>query len=141
MIEFESAGDGAFLVSMRVRKADAPHPRDAALIRDLTLLFRVFNRRHFGDKLPEVPIRLTGRFHRTLANLREVDTDPSIVWFVFSRQYVERASSASIKDTLLHEMIHLWQHEQGQREYHNALFRAKARELGVDPHACEGSEP
>lgn len=42
---------------------------------------------------------------------------------------------AEMLDTLLHELIHLWQDRHGRpgrNNYHNGQFRAKARELGLN---------
>ncbi len=37
--------------------------------------------------------------------------------------------------TLLHEMVHQWQQESGLPVAHDRAFRAKAREVGIDPRA------
>ena len=137
MIEIESAGRGAYLVSRRVRRGDAPHPVDGALVRDLERLFVAFNRRHFKGQLPKPPIRITGRFRRKLAECRQVDGEAGIVWLVFSRHHVATAPADKIRDTVLHEMVHLFQHHTGQPVRHDAMFKAKARELGIEDTACE----
>ena len=137
MIEIESAGRGAFLISRKVRRGDTPQSGDAALVRDLGRLFAAMNRRHFKGALPVAPIRLTGRFRRKLAELRQVDGEAGIVWLVFSRHHVATATAERIRDTMGHEMVHLYQQHNGQPVRHDAMFKAKAREMGIDDGACE----
>jgi hypothetical protein len=36
-----------------------------------------------------------------------------------------------VEETLLHEMVHLWQHANGHPVNHGPAFRAKAREVGA----------
>ncbi|MBK9979243.1 MAG: hypothetical protein IPP20_15230 [Gemmatimonadetes bacterium] len=38
-------------------------------------------------------------------------------------------------DTLLHEMVHQWQEENGHPIDHGPLFRQKAHEVGTTPRA------
>ena len=38
-------------------------------------------------------------------------------------------------ETLLHEMVHQWQYEEGLPVDHGARFRSKAREVGIEPAA------
>jgi hypothetical protein len=54
---------------------------------------------------------------------------------VLSHRHIARDEWQEVHDTLLHEMIHQWQAEQGLKVDHGATFRAKARELGVEPRA------
>jgi hypothetical protein len=54
---------------------------------------------------------------------------------VISRRHIGRHGWRDALDTLVHEMVHQWQHEQGFPVDHGARFRRKARELGIDPFA------
>ncbi|MFM8909711.1 MAG: SprT-like domain-containing protein [Gemmatimonadota bacterium] len=46
-----------------------------------------------------------------------------------------RDGFAAALETLLHEMVHQWQHEQGLPIDHGAEFRRKCREVGAIPSA------
>jgi hypothetical protein len=54
---------------------------------------------------------------------------------VISRRHIRREGLAAALDTLLHEMVHQWQDENGLKIDHAAAFRKKAREVGVAPIA------
>ena len=43
--------------------------------------------------------------------------------------------------TLLHEMVHQWQHETGRPVDHGTEFRAKCREVGITPAARRDVTP
>ncbi len=117
------------------RTPDRPRPGDLAPIERLARLFREANAAHFGGALPELPIRLSGRMRTRLGQLcLEHGTGvPSEI--TLSRRHVERHGADEVADTLLHEMVHLWQCVSGHRVDHGATFRAKARAVGVVPAA------
>ena len=46
-----------------------------------------------------------------------------------------------LEATLLHEMVHQWQHETGRVVDHGAEFRRKAREVGITPAARRDVTP
>ena len=48
-----------------------------------------------------------------------------------SRRHLRRHGWAEALETLLHEMVHQWQDENGHPVDHGTLFRAKAREVGI----------
>jgi len=53
-----------------------------------------------------------------------------------SRRHIRRDGWDEALHTLLHEMVHQWQDEQGLAVDHGASFRAKARAVGITPLAC-----
>ncbi|HEY8833823.1 MAG TPA: SprT-like domain-containing protein, partial [Gemmatimonadaceae bacterium] len=55
---------------------------------------------------------------------------------VLSRRHIRRDGWDEALHTLLHEMVHQWQDEQGLVVDHGASFRAKARAVGITPLAC-----
>ena len=54
---------------------------------------------------------------------------------VISRRLCRKAEAGEAEKTLRHEMIHLWQHEQGHKPGHGRDFRRWAEKLGVHPRA------
>ena len=115
----------------RRRAADRPQPGDLEKAERLARLFGEHNARHFGGQLPELPIRLSGRMRSRLGQLcmRHDTGEPYEI--TVSRHHVERHGWEEAAQTLLHEMVHLWQHVSGHRVDHGARFRAKAQEIGV----------
>jgi hypothetical protein len=55
---------------------------------------------------------------------------------VISRRHIRRDGWEEALHTLLHEMVHQWQDEQGLVVDHGSSFRAKARAVGITPLAC-----
>jgi hypothetical protein len=115
----------------RRRAADRPQPGDIETTERLARLFGEHNAQHFGGQLPELPIRLSGRMRSRLGQLcmRHDTGEPYEI--TVSRHHVERHGWEEASHTLLHEMVHLWQHVSGHRVDHGARFRAKAQEIGV----------
>jgi hypothetical protein len=54
---------------------------------------------------------------------------------VLSHRHLRRDGWTAAAETLLHEMIHQWQHETGLPLDHGVAFRRKARALGISPAA------
>jgi hypothetical protein len=54
---------------------------------------------------------------------------------VMSRKHVVRHGWREAMHTLLHEMVHQWQHETGAPVDHGLGFRKKAKEVGITPAA------
>lgn len=122
--------------TMRPRRAaDRPRPGDVAHAERLARLFRDANAAHFGGTLPPLPIRLSGRMKTRLGQLCLEPGTGVPFEITVSRRHIERHEWAEVADTLLHEMVHLWQHVNGHPVDHGAAFRARAREVGVTPAA------
>lgn len=117
------------------RAADRPRPGDVAHTERLARLFREANAAHFGGTLPELPIRLSGRMRTRLGQLCLEHGTGVPFEITVSRRHVERHTWTEVADTLLHEMVHLWQQVHGHPVDHGAAFRAKARAVGVEPAA------
>ena len=119
----------------RRRQGDRARPGDVAHTDRLAQLFREANAAHFAGGLPELPIRLSGRMKSRLGQLCLSHETGEPFEITVSRRHVERHGWPEVADTLLHEMVHLWQHVQGHPVDHGPAFRAKAREVGVEPSA------
>jgi hypothetical protein len=79
----------------------------------LRRLYRLLNSRHFGGRLPELPIRLSARMGRRLGRLKVDRASKRPVEIVLSRRHVEQQVWEEIEQTLLDQMGQLrrWQDE------------------------------
>ena len=125
-------------VPPRPRRAlgERPRPEDAAVIERLTGLHASLNARHFSGSLASIPIRLSGRMRRRLGELvASLETDRPVA-IVLGRRHLRRDPWAEVEHTLLHEMVHQWQAQEGLPLDHGPAFRRKAREIGIVPRAA-----
>jgi hypothetical protein len=117
--------------SRGARAADRPRPGDAEKTERLSRLFAEFNGRHFGGLLPSLPMRISGRMRTRLGQLclhHEAGEPHEIT---VSRAHIDHHGWTEAAHTLLHEMVHLWQHVNGHAVDHGTAFRRKAAQLGV----------
>ncbi len=98
-------------------------------------MHRDLNIRHFGGSLSTITIRLSGRMKTRLGELSVDHNDNSNKEIGISRRHLTRHSWSEVEHTMLHEMVHQWQAENGYPVDHGPVFRAKAREVGVLPAA------
>jgi predicted SprT family Zn-dependent metalloprotease len=68
--------------------------------------------------------------HYTLRGQEQCDPE-----IVISRRHIRRHGWDEAVQTLLHEMVHQWQDETGQKVDHGREFRRKARQVGIIPLA------
>ena len=113
------------------RAPDQPRPGDAEKVARLEALFREYNTRHFAGELLDLPIRVSGRMRSRLGQLclRHGSGEPYEI--TMSRGHIDRHGWDEAAHTLLHEMVHLWQHTNGQAVDHGPVFRRKAAAVGV----------
>ena len=95
---------------------------------------RQLNVQHFAGTLSTLPIRLSGRMATRLAHY-DPGSKHVASEIVMSRKHVVKHGWREAMHTLLHEMVHQWQHETGVPVDHLAGFRKKAREVGITPSA------
>ena len=119
----------------RPRRRERSSPGDVHLLHRLEALHRELNQRHFGSALPDIPIRISGRMRRRLGELSVDLKSGRAAEIALSRRHLERHSWVEVEHTMLHEMVHQWQAENGLSVDHGASFRRKAREVGVLPLA------
>jgi hypothetical protein len=119
----------------RKRARERTDPADMPLIRELSRWHQAYNRERFDGSLREIPIRLSRRMKSRLGHYCPASEgcEPEIV---LSRRHIRRDGWDEALHTLLHEMVHQWQDEQGLGVDHGANFRAKARAVGITPLAC-----
>ena len=121
--------------SRRKRSPERTNPADMPLIRELARLHKAYNEERFEGVLREIPIRISRRMKSRLGHYSPANEgcEPEIV---LSRRHIRRDGWEEALHTLLHEMVHQWQDEQGLVVDHGASFRAKARAVGITPLAC-----
>ncbi len=115
--------------------AERPRPGDAAVIERLRASHAALNAVHFAGTLADIPIRLSGRMRRRLGELVAGLDDGRPVAIILSRRHLRRDPWPEVEHTLLHEMVHQWQAEEGLPLDHGRAFRRKAREVGIVPRA------
>jgi hypothetical protein len=119
----------------RRRKPERTNPADIPLVRELTRWHAAYNNERFGGMLREIPIRISRRMKSRLGHYSPT-TQGCVPEIVLSRRHIRRDGWEEALHTLLHEMVHQWQDEQGLVADHGATFRAKARAVGITPLAC-----
>jgi SprT-like family protein len=114
-------------------RRERARPGDVALLHRLETLHRELNLRHFDGGLEEIPIRLSARMRSRLGEVAVDLQTGRAVEIGLSRRHLARHPWAEVEHTMLHEMVHQWQAENGLPVNHGAAFRRKAREVGILP--------
>ena len=110
-------------------------PGDAPLIARLAEAHGRLNAMHFEGALGAVPFRISGRMRRRLGEVSLHRETGAIEEMAFNRSHLRHDPWSDVEQTLLHEMVHQWQAENGLAVDHRAAFRRKAREVGIVPRA------
>jgi hypothetical protein len=113
-------------------------PMDQPLVDRLTHMHELLNERHFAGALGVVPIRISDRMRSRLGELRAASSrgfSRGPIEIALSRRHLRRDGWDALCDTLLHEMVHQWQAENGHALDHGREFRRKAKEVGITPRA------
>jgi hypothetical protein len=122
----------------RVVRRTRTQPADAPMAERLRLAHARLNARHFDGALGAVDIEVSRRMKRRLGHFAPgaasgaTSVTPEIA---ISRRHIRRDGWVQAEQTLLHEMVHQWQHETGRTLDHGRDFRRKAREVGIEPRA------
>jgi hypothetical protein len=118
----------------RAPRKERTRPEDEPIAAKLTLWHARYNADHFGGALKAVPVRVSRRMKSRLGHYsaaRRGETgEIAISW-----RHLRRHGWREALHTLLHEMVHQWQDETGRPIDHGRAFRAKAREVGIEPAA------
>ncbi len=121
------------------RRPPTSHPDDESLAARLRAAHADLNRERFDGALGTVAIRVSRRMRSRLGHYSPGRADaPEIA---IGRRHARRDGWASVVDTLVHEMVHQWQHETGRPVAHDRAFREKARAVGIEPHAMRPATP
>ncbi len=116
------------------RAPERTHPEDEPLAERLAEWHTRLNGERFGAKLQQIPIRVSRRMVRRLGHYAP-GVEGGGAEIALSARHVRRDGFASAVETLLHEMVHQWQHESGLPIDHGLDFRRKCREVGALPRA------
>jgi hypothetical protein len=119
----------------RRRSPERTNPADVPFIRELSRLHRAYNDERFAGVLRTIPIRISRRMKSRLGHYSPAAHGYEAE-IVISRRHIRRDGWEEALHTLLHEMVHQWQDEQGFVVDHGSGFRAKARAVGITPFAC-----
>ena len=124
-----------------VRRPERSAPEDRALTRELSEWHRRYNVLHFGGQLAPIVIRISSRMRTRLGQYTAASPYGEPAEIAISRAHIRRHGWAEALHTLLHEMVHQWQAENGHEIDHGSSFRAKALEVGVAPNARRELRP
>jgi hypothetical protein len=120
----------------RARRRKRNSSLDADLASRLAAWHRELNERHFEGKLSPIEPHVSRRMRSRLGHYSPASPDGgAAAEIVISRRHMARDGLERARDTLLHEMVHQWQDENGLPLSHGADFRTKAREVGTAPYA------
>ena len=109
-------------------------PEDRSLAAELVRWHQLYNAQHFHGRLRIVSLRVSRRMRSRLGHYTcAAHGEPAEI--AISLRHLRRDGWEEARHTLLHEMVHQWQDENGYAIDHGAKFRAKAREVGVAPFA------
>jgi len=118
------------------RAGPRTHLEDERFVAFLSEAHARLNAERFRGALNLIPIRVSRRMVRRLGHYAPgtpaLGRGPEIA---VSARHLRRDSEARVLETLLHEMVHQWQHEQGLPIDHGADFRKICLAVGAVPRA------
>ncbi len=91
------------------------------------VFYKELNLRYFDGKLPACRLEISSRLIRTAGKIW-----PKTRLIRLSQSYHALYGPEELRNTILHEMIHLWLYEQNLPSGHTPLFRQKLAEVGLD---------
>ena len=128
----------------QTRRRELTHPDDEPLSLKLGEWHERFNAEHFGGDLKTVPVRVSRRMRSRLGHYSAATDqkgEGAGAEIAISRRHLRRHGWTEALETLLHEMVHQWQDENGLPIDHGSRFRAKAREVGIEASAKRAMTP
>jgi SprT-like family protein len=125
------------LDEMRPRREPVrrPRPSDVPLMEELARRHDHYNAMLFGGQLSRIAIRISGRMRNRLGQYSVPCASGRPAEITISRRHIRRHGWEEALHTLLHEMVHQWQGENGMAIDHGREFRRKAREVGIEATA------
>ena len=100
--------------------------------------YHEYNIQHFASMLVTLPIYIrptTGQV--TIAYTWTDDYTGAPRYIVLTEAHALGDPWLEVKETLLHEMVHVWQAQQGRKVGHDESFRLMAERLGISGRACD----
>ncbi len=117
------------------RRREPSHPADASRNGELCDWHARLNAERFAGELRTIGVRVSRRMRTRLGHYAAANKAGDPAEIVISRRHVARHGLDEALRTLVHEMVHQWQDEQGMKLDHGSTFRAKARAVGIPPFA------
>lgn len=118
------------------------NPQDVTFVAKLTDAHQQYNATLFGGSLRPVPIRISRRMKNRLGHYMSALASEGIeAEIAISRRHIRRDPWDDVLHTLVHEMVHQWQDENGLPLDHGRHFRRKAREVGISTRATRPTTP
>jgi hypothetical protein len=126
-------------LGQREPRRESTHPADLQFVRRLCAEHERLNRERFDGALAGIEIGVSRRMAKRLGHYSpgSASRPPQIS---ISLRHIRRHPWGEVTETLLHEMVHQWQHETGAQLDHGPGFRRKAREVGAVPRATRPVE-
>jgi predicted SprT family Zn-dependent metalloprotease len=127
---------------MKTPRDDPPPDRPVRTYANLDAAYDHFNGMLFGSLLPPCLITMQrhkgayGYFIAERCARWEDDADRAVDEIALNPAHFGERPPEAILSTLVHEMVHLWQHHYGtpsRARYHNREWAAKMKELGLIP--------
>jgi len=116
------------------RAPERTHPDDEGIAAKLGEWHARYNAERFHGELKRVAVRVSRRMRARLGHYAPAQAGrPAEI--AISRRHLRRHGFAEGLETLLHEMVHQWQDEQGHPLGHDRRFREKARAAGIPGRA------
>jgi len=116
------------------RVAERTHPDDEGVAATFSEWHARYNGERFRGELRRVEVRVSRRMRTRLGHYAPSQHGrPAEI--AISRRHLKRHGFADALETLLHEMVHQWQDEQGHPLGHDRRFREKAKAVGIPGRA------
>lgn len=116
------------------RRTQRTHRDDRAFVERLVRAHAEYNDSLFGGRLNSVQIRISRRMKNRLGHYMAAGNGMAAE-IAMSRKHIARDAWDDVLHTLVHEMVHQWQDENGHALDHGQSFRRKAREVGISARA------
>lgn len=134
----KSAAPTAVQTAKRARMPRT-HRDDVEFVHRLQEAHTEYNHALFDNALKAVVIRVSRRMKNRLGHYMEAGRGlPAEI--AISRQHITRDPWDDVLHTLVHEMVHQWQDENGYALDHSQIFRRKAREVGISARATRPAD-
>jgi hypothetical protein len=118
----------------RKRTSGRSRASDSVVIGRLQKAHAEYNATLFNGELSEIAMRISRRMKNRLGHYM-VAGGGQAAEIAVSLRHLERDPWDDVLHTLVHEMVHQWQDQNGMALDHGQTFRIKAREVGISSRA------